>query len=62
MFALYKAAYSWRPGTAGFIPWLNTKIRGELSMLRERAAYKSKHRIRLCRIDPEMIDSRFLYR
>ena len=45
MYALYKAAYSFVPGRAGFVPWLNSKIRGETSMLRKRAAHKQEYGI-----------------
>lgn len=56
MYALYKTAYTYRPGKAGFIPWLNSKIRGETSMLRVRAAYKEKYRIKIERLDPDVFD------
>jgi hypothetical protein len=61
MYALYKAAYTFRPGPAGFIPWLNSKILGETSMLRCRRAYAVRYGIRLSTFDIENDDERFSY-
>jgi len=59
MYGLYKAAYTYRPGKAGFIPWLNQQIRGETSMFRSRAAYKARYGIQMSRLDPDEVDERY---
>jgi len=62
MYALYKAAYTYQPGHAGFVHWLKIKILGETSMLRTRQAYRDRHGIRIANLDFSLLDQRFCYR
>ncbi len=61
MYALFKAAYTYRPGSAGFLHWLHIKILGETSVLRTRQAYRDKHGIRIANLDVSLLDERFCY-
>ena len=59
---LYKAAYSWTPGPAGFVHWLRKKIRGEMSMIKLRFAYRQQHGITLRYLMDDEVDKPFEYR
>ncbi len=61
IYALYKAAYTYQPGTSGFVRWLNFKILGETSVLRKRQAYRDRHSIRIASIEFSLLDQRYCY-
>jgi hypothetical protein len=47
VYALYKAAYSFRPGTSSFKHWLHVKIAGELTGLKWLQDRKQRYGIHL---------------
>ena len=62
MMGLYKAAYSWNPGTAKFYWWFKRKARGELWMLTKRRNTRDEQGIHIHRLERPWVDSRFSYR
>ena len=60
MYALYKAAYTFRPGKASFLSWLNKKIFGETGKLRRQLARKSKQGIKFQPLDVEELERRIV--
>ena|SRR5271166_1273468 len=61
MYGLYKAAYTYKPGKAGFINWLRTKVRGEMSMIRQKHRRQVYNGVHLESLNTFRVDDRFYY-
>lgn len=58
MTALYSAASTYRPGPNTFYSWFNTKLRGQLTMLRRA---RDRRKLRQRSFEASEFDSRFFY-